>query len=184
MVSRPLGFVVRCGVLVSAVLFWEACAKQGQQPSPSTTTTTTRGVVSMPIPVDTFKQWRHVKTMVIVDSLHPLYDPFGGVHHVYANGRAQAALEPCEDRRFPQGAILAFLLYQAHLEEGAIHEGNLKLYAFMVKDTSQFQQTAGWGFYAYDARGRAIATPNNAQSCFSCHSAVAHQDYVFSCLTN
>ncbi len=137
----------------------------------------------MPIPVDTFKQWRHVKTMVIWDSLHPLYEPFGGVHHVYANRQAQTALDPCEDRQFPQGAILAFLLYQEQLEDGAIHEGNLKLYAFMVKDSSRFKQTAGWGFYAYNAQGQAIATPNNAQSCFSCHSAVAHQDYVFSCLT-
>lgn len=144
---------------------------------------TTKQQIQMPIPPDEFKSWRHVKTMTIHDTTHPLYDPFGGVHHVYANQQAEKALKPCEGRRFPDGSVLAFILYEHNIEGGAIHEGALKLYAFMVKDPSQYANTAGWGFYAYDASGKAIATPENAQGCFSCHGGAANRDYVFSCLT-
>ena len=34
-----------------------------------------------------YRDWTHVKTM-IVEPGHPLYDPFGGIHHIYANEKA------------------------------------------------------------------------------------------------
>lgn len=158
----------------------QTSSREGQQPSGEQQT---HKQMQMPIPIGEFKSWRHVKTMVIHDTAHPLYNPFGGVHHVYASEKAEGALEPCESRRFPDGSVLAFVLYEHVVEGGAIHEGALKLYAFMEKDASRYASTAGWGFYAYDASGKAIVTPDNAQGCFSCHSQAASRDYVFSCLT-
>lgn len=31
-----------------------------------------------------YREWRHVKSMVIARG-HPLFDAFGGIHHIYAN---------------------------------------------------------------------------------------------------
>lgn len=34
-----------------------------------------------------YRDWMHVKSMVI-ESGHPLYEAFGGIHHLYANEKA------------------------------------------------------------------------------------------------
>ena len=36
-----------------------------------------------------YRQWTHVKSMVIQPG-HALYDAFGGIHHLYANAKAEA----------------------------------------------------------------------------------------------
>ena len=41
---------------------------------------------------DGYRQWTHVKSMQIHPG-HPLYDAFGGVHHLYANERAMRGYE-------------------------------------------------------------------------------------------
>lgn len=39
-----------------------------------------------------YRGWHHVKTMVI-DEGHPLYEAFGGIHHIYANPKALAGYQ-------------------------------------------------------------------------------------------
>ena len=38
-----------------------------------------------------YRSWQHVKSMIIPPG-HPLEDPFGGIHHVYANSKAMSGL--------------------------------------------------------------------------------------------
>ena len=48
--------------------------------------------------------WHHVKSMVIEQG-HPLYDAFGGIHHLYANRKA---MEGYRSGRFADGAVIVF----------------------------------------------------------------------------
>jgi len=58
------------------------------------------GTVQYP---DGYRGWVHVKSMVIQKG-HPLYDSFGGIHHIYANKKALEALK--KKNTFPDGAVL------------------------------------------------------------------------------
>ncbi len=126
-----------------------------------------------------YKSWHHVKSMVIFDKAHPLYNPFGGIHHVYANDKAVNTTKEGDGRKFQDGSVLAFLLYEAVESEGAYVEGKKKIEAFMVKDSERYKDTGGWGFFAYDGNGKALVK-DMKKDCFSCHAQVKGKDYVFS----
>ncbi|WP_457600633.1 cytochrome P460 family protein [Hydrogenivirga sp.] len=126
-----------------------------------------------------YKGWHHVKSMVIYSDKHPLYNPFGGIHHVYANGTALKAVKKSAGRKFPDGSVVAFLLYEAKESGGAYTEGRKKIEAFMVKDSRRYKDTGGWGFFAYDGSGRSLVK-NMKRDCFSCHTQARELDYVFS----
>jgi hypothetical protein len=127
----------------------------------------------------TYRGWNHVKSMVIFDENHPLYNPFGGIHHVYANKEALGTVKQGEGRVFPDGSVLAFVLYEHVEDNGAYLEGKKKIEAFMVKDSKKYKDTAGWGFYAYGANGKSIVS-DMKNECFNCHAQVKSRDYVFS----
>ena len=38
-----------------------------------------------------YRSWQHVKSMIIQPG-HALEDPFGGIHHIYANSKAMSGL--------------------------------------------------------------------------------------------
>jgi hypothetical protein len=134
---------------------------------------------SFKVDVQRYKGWNHVKSMVIFDKNHPLFEPFGGIHHVYANDIALATIKKNERRKFPDGSVIVFLLYEAEDVKGAYVEGKKKIEAFMVKDSKKYQSTGGWGFYAYDGKGKSLVR-DMRRDCFSCHAQVKELDYVFS----
>jgi hypothetical protein len=51
-----------------------------------------------------FREWTHVKSMVI-ERGHPLFDAFGGIHHLYAN---KQALQGYRSGKFANGAVIVF----------------------------------------------------------------------------
>ncbi len=59
---------------------------------------------------DGYRQWTHVKSMVIQKG-HPLYEAFGGIHHIYANEKALRAMQA--GKPYPDGAVLVFDLLEA-----------------------------------------------------------------------
>lgn len=126
-----------------------------------------------------YKRWNHVKSMVIYSPKHPLYNPFGGIHHVYANDRALPTVKKSSRRSFPDGSVLVFLLYELKESGGAYVEGKKKIEAFMVKDSERYPKTGGWGFFAYDGKGRNLVK-DMRRDCFNCHAQVKELDYVFS----
>lgn len=125
-----------------------------------------------------YRDWRHVKTMVIEEG-HPLHTSFGGIHHLYANPEA---LEGYRSERFPDGAVIVFDLLEAVQADHAMTEGQRKVLGVMHKDSVKYADTGGWGFEGFGAGdpGNPVVGDQAASACFACHQPQRHQDYTFS----
>ena len=88
---------------------------------------------AVPFP-EGYRDWHHVKSMVILPS-HPLYDRLGGVHHIYAN---EKALSGYRARSFPNGSVLVVDFFQEQQVDNTITEGPRKFVAVMVRDASRY----------------------------------------------
>jgi hypothetical protein len=86
-----------------------------------------------------YRKWQHVKSMVIQEG-HPLYGSFGGVHHLYANGKA---MEGYRTGKFADGSVMAFDLLEAKAADNAITEGKRKVLGVMHKDSRKYADTGG-----------------------------------------
>jgi hypothetical protein len=131
-----------------------------------------------PVPYpDGFREWAHVKSMVI-NAGHPLYDSFGGIHHLYANKRAMAGYR---SGKFPDGAVIVFDLLDAISADNAVTEGPRKVVGVMHKDSKRYAATGGWGFEGFkgDSRERVVGS-NASAACYQCHTSRKDRDYVFS----
>ncbi len=124
-----------------------------------------------------YRNWAHIKSMVLQEG-HPLYDAFGGIHHVYANAKALAAMKAGEP--YPDGAVLVFDLLQARQENHAIIEGARKVVGVMQKDTKRFAATGGWGYEAFKGDTQERVVQDMQTACHACHSSQKANDYVFS----
>lgn len=135
--------------------------------------------VTVPYPAG-YRDWHHVKTMIINPG-HPLYGSFGGIHHLYANGKA---MDGYRTGRFPDGAVIVFDLLEAKSADNAVIEGARKVVGVMHKDAKRYAATGGWGFegYAGDSKTERVVGGNAAAACYQCHTQRKAQDYVFSTL--
>lgn len=129
---------------------------------------------------DGYRNWTHVKSMVIHDPSHPLYEAFGGIHHIYVNQRGVETLRRGSGT-YPDGSVFVFDLLEANLEGGAYVEGDRKVLAVMVKDASRYAATGGWGWEAFAGGDRTKrAVTDAAKECYDCHAPQKATDYVFS----
>ncbi len=125
-----------------------------------------------------YRDWHHVKSMVIEEG-HPLFDAFGGIHHIYANERA---VEGYAAESFPDGSVIVFDLLEAEHSDNAVTEGTRKVVGVMHKDSTAYAATGGWGFEGFgngDPTNRVVGE-NAASACFACHEPQKDQDYTFS----
>jgi len=124
-----------------------------------------------------YRNWTHVKSMVIQEG-HPLFEAFGGIHHIYANEKALEAMKA--GKSYPDGAVIIFDLLEARVENHAIVEGARKVVGVMQKDSKRFAATGGWGFEGFkgDTKERIVKDTHN--DCFACHMSQKEKDYVFS----
>lgn len=132
---------------------------------------------AVPYP-DGYRQWTHVKSMVIQQG-HPLYESFGGLHHIYANAKA---MEGYRKGRFPDGAVIVFDLLDVKAGGGALEEGARKVVGVMAKDAGKWKATGGWGFEGFkgDSKTERAVGGNAKAACFDCHTQAKDRDYVFS----
>lgn len=131
-----------------------------------------------PVPYPTgYRDWHHVKSMVI-ERGHPLYEAFGGIHHLYANRKA---VEGYRTGTFADGAVIVFDLLEAKAADNALVEGARKVVGVMHKDKTKFAATGGWGFEGFkgDTRERAVGA-KAVEACFGCHEGQKATGYVFS----
>lgn len=129
-----------------------------------------------------YRSWHHVKSMVIFDKSHPLYNPFSGIHHVYVNDKGLKAIKVDGKRNFPDGTVIAIVFYEHVADNGAFVEGAKRIEAFMVKDGKKYKHTNGWGYYAYDGKGNSLVK-DMVMDCHSCHAQMKDRDFVFSVWT-
>lgn len=125
-----------------------------------------------------YRSWTHVKTLILRPG-HPLYESFGGIHHIYANSKALPTLKAGKGT-FPDGSVLVFDLFEAPEKDNAISEGERKVTAVMVKNSKLYKETGGWGFEAFKGSTRERIVKDPVKDCFTCHTGQAHRDYVFS----
>ena len=126
-----------------------------------------------------YRQWAHVKSMLIHSGKNPLFAQFGGIHHVYVNPDGLRAMT--KGGSFPDGSVLVFDLLEAKEENDAYVEGPRKLVAVMERNLTKFKATGGWGFDAFKGDGkteRLVTDP--VGQCFTCHQAQKDNEFVFS----
>jgi hypothetical protein len=125
-----------------------------------------------------YRNWRHVKSMVIQQG-HPLFEAFGGIHHLYAN---PAAMKGYRSGKFPDGAVIVFDLLESKAGGQALVEGERKVLGVMQKHAKKFAATGGWGFEGFGGgdRDKRVVGADAATACFACHQAQKDRDYVFS----
>ena len=128
-----------------------------------------------------YRDWHHVKSMVIQPG-HALENPFGGIHHVYANKKAVQGLK---SGQYPDGAVLVFDLLKYNEGGNALQEGERKLVGVMQRNAKRFKATGGWGFegFAGDSHDKRLVS-DGGKSCFACHAPEEKSAYVFSKLRN
>jgi Cytochrome P460 len=134
-----------------------------------------------PVPYpEGYRQWMHVKSMVI-NAGHPLFDAFGGIHHLYANKKAEQGYKA---GKFPDGAVIVFDLLEAKSADNTVQEGARKVVGVMHKDAKKYKATGGWGYEGFkaDSKTERAVGANAATACHQCHTAQKDKDYVFSAL--
>jgi len=124
-----------------------------------------------------FRAWKHVKSMVI-NKGHPLYDAVGGIHHVYAS---RSALKGYQSRKWADGSVIVFDLFEAVDKDDAVSEGPRKAVLVMERGARKFRATDGWGYQVFDAKTRKATLDAKAMAgCAGCHNAQKAAGYVFS----
>lgn len=159
-----------------------ACNKRGSennQMAEKEETEKTVNVNELPkevfLPQD-YRHWTHVKTLILQEG-HPLYESFGGIHHIYANDEA---MKGYQTGTFPDGSVIVFDLLEVDQQENALGEGKRKVIGIMYKNSQVFTETGGWGFGAFaNLQGERVNIDGKSQ-CFSCHASQKEHDYVFS----
>ncbi len=129
-----------------------------------------------PVPYpDGYRDWQHVKSMVILPG-HPLEDPFVGIHHIYANSTANAGLDSGD---YADGAVFVFDLLEADSGGNAIQEGSRKLVGVMHYHQQSYADTGGWGFEGFAGNSRDQRLAGDGKGCYQCHTSQADHGYVF-----
>ena len=125
-----------------------------------------------------YRNWHHVKSMVIEDA-HPQLAAFGGIHHLYANDKA---MKGYRGKHFPDGSVIIFDLLEAKHADNTVTEGARKVLGVMHKNSKKFKATGGWGFEGFGGGDptKRVVGGNAVSACFTCHQPQKEQDYTFS----
>lgn len=153
---------------------WACCKSETSAPAPTPTQAPLSNEVYYP---EDYRSWTHVKSLIL-EAGHPLFESFGGLHHIYANAKAMEGYR--NNHRFPDGSMIVFDLLQDVRQDNAISEGERKVIGVMYKNTKAFAQTGGWGFGAFENQNGKRKELDPVTGCFNCHMAQKDKDYVFS----
>ncbi|MCE9597707.1 MAG: cytochrome P460 family protein [Spirochaetia bacterium] len=123
-----------------------------------------------------YQKWALLKSALITKG-EPLFDPFGGIHHIYGNREAQSAIEAGQTP--PDGSVLVFDLFEAVSSDSGDTEGAHKFVAVMIKDSEQFKSTGGWGYDAFKADTKERFVKDATKECFACHKSQSGNDFLF-----
>lgn len=116
--------------------------------------------------------YHYVNSLVINDEESPLF----GFHQFYVNDQGLKPLLKGES--YPAGTVFIGMVYDV-VQDGEQYNDGKGRAVTMMKKVEGAQATGGWRFAQFDPRGRAMDI-NEVQDCFTCHTQVKDQDYVFS----
>lgn len=125
-----------------------------------------------------YRQWVHVRS-ALVGPQSPIYERYGGLHHIYANDKAMAGFATGQ---FPDGSALVFDVLETHESAGNTTEGPRRFIDVMIKDSKLYGETGGWGFEEFkgDSQTERSLTPAARTACYKCHATQKAHDAVFS----
>ena len=124
-----------------------------------------------------YRTWQHVKTMLIQPG-HALEEPFGGIHHIYANPKALAGLR---DGEYEDGAVFVFDLLGYKEGDLVIVETERKRVDVMQYNAEVFKETGGWGFETFDGDSTTKRMVSDGGAyCYGCHVSEKSSNFVFS----
>lgn len=126
---------------------------------------------------DGYRNWTHVKTLIL-EKGHPLYEAFGGIHHIYANKTALDGYNA--GNKFKNGSVIVFDLLDVVNADNAVSEGNRKVVGVMEKDSKKYKETNGWGFEGFKGDTKERVVKDMYADCFSCHLSQKDNSFVFS----
>lgn len=126
-----------------------------------------------------FRQWDHVKSMVLKPG-HPLYEAVGGMHHIYANPKA---MQGFKSGKFGDGSVIVFDLFEAVDKDNAVSEGKRKAVVVMARNAKTYKANDGWGYEVFDPQSKKGTLDAKGQTdCHACHRSQKDKDFVFSTL--
>jgi hypothetical protein len=148
--------------LLAAGVAWKASSSTASEP------------VTYP---DGYRSWAHVKSGVIGPA-HKNFAINGGFQHVYANAEAIAGYQT---RVFPERSVIVVDWLEMKEVAGALIEGPRRQVDVMVKDSTRYASTGGWGFQRFvkDSKTELAAAPT-PQQCFACHNNLKKDGLVLS----
>lgn len=133
---------------------------------------------SVPYP-EGYREWIHVKSEIIGPE-SPIYQKYGGIHHIYANPKA---VEGLANGNFPDGAVFVFDQLELKAKGGGVTaEGSRRFIDVMHKDDKRFAKTGSWGFEEFnaDSNTERLLTAEGAAKCYSCHASQKERGFIFS----
>ena len=134
---------------------------------------------------DGYRAWTFLHSSLVPSgfpgfSKRPCVKPCtNGIFHFYAN---DAAVQGLRTGSYADGSIIAEEMLEFLVgDKGYGGEGRRVLTAVMVKDSSRYAATGGWGFGNFDEGSKANTLDAKAQqACFQCHIPRKEHGYVFS----
>lgn len=134
------------------------------------------GETPVPYP-DGYREWTHVKS-ALAGATSKGASNAGSFQHIYANTKAMAGYRT---RAFPEGSVVVFDWLESRETGGTFAEGPRRQVDVMMKDSTRFAATGGWGFQRFmkDSRTELAPAPT-PQQCFACHDQMKKDALVLS----
>jgi hypothetical protein len=123
-----------------------------------------------------YRTWSHVKSGLISPT-HKNFAITGGFQHVYANREAMTGYQT---RNFPERSVIVFDWLEMKDVAGAFVEGARRQVDVMVKDSTRYASTGGWGFQRFVKDSKELADTPTPQQCFACHNSMKKDGLVLS----
>lgn len=102
---------------------------------------------------------------------------------ILGNEIASKAARQGNTNPWPEGSMLAKIVWKDQQHPSwptATIPGNLVHSEFMLKDSTRFAATKGWGYARWlGMQQKPVAEPDFDKKCMNCHEAVKANDYVF-----
>jgi hypothetical protein len=158
-----------CGALAAILMSAVVSAPQAAEPAVAASP---NGIT---LPSD-YRNWRLIASSQRNDN--------NTLRVILGNDTAIDAARTGNTNPWPDGAILCKLVWKDAIHEHwetAIIPGEFVHAEFMVKNSEKYRETGGWGFARWTGMDQQPYGKDAAfaQECFSCHTPMKDNDYVF-----